>query len=180
MGVRTSLSFMVRLLDADDGSYAEVRPARPGLLRVCAHVPAVAGVTDITWLRVALVADLLFRAAELRDLQVLTVLAFTGSPARQMETLGRAVGGLGIHPPAAQASLTEAHASPGGPADWTTWSARTPARTPARTGWCHAWVPPGSGGRAVTMRRGMCWPVPRTRSRSGSRCCPSPIISPPI
>jgi hypothetical protein len=108
---------MVRLLDARGGSYAEVRPARPGLLRVCAHVPATAGGTDITWLRVPLVADLLFRAAELRGVQVITVLAFAGQSAAQMETFGRAAGAVGIHPPAAHASLPEAHTSPGGPID---------------------------------------------------------------
>ncbi|HEY6309382.1 MAG TPA: hypothetical protein VIY52_01035 [Streptosporangiaceae bacterium] len=66
---------MLRLLDARTGSYAEVRPTRPGLLRVCAHVPGVAEESDITGLRVLLLADLLARAAELRNLQVLTVLA---------------------------------------------------------------------------------------------------------
>jgi hypothetical protein len=96
---------MVRLLDARSGSYAEVRPARPGLLRVCAHVPAPTGVTDTAWLRVPLVADLLFRTAELGGIQVLTLLAFAGRSATQMETFERAVGALGIHPPAAHASL---------------------------------------------------------------------------
>jgi len=108
---------MVRLLDARSGSYAEVRPARPGLLRVCAHVPAPTGVTDIAWLRVPLVADLLFRTAELGGIQVLTLLAFAGRFATQMETFERAAGALGIHPPAAHASLPEAHASSGGPID---------------------------------------------------------------
>ncbi len=114
MGSRTSLNPMVRLLDARDDSYAEVRPARPGLLRVCAHVPATPGGTDITWLRVPLVADLLFRAAELRDLQVLTVLAFTGQSAAQLEAFERAADAVGIHPPAARTSVPEAHASPDG------------------------------------------------------------------
>ena len=117
MGLRTSLSLMVRLLDAHSGSYAEVRPARPGLLRVCVHVPGTAGMMDITWLRVPLVADLLFRTAELRDMQVLTVLAFAGQPAAQLETFERAADALGIHPAAARTSLPEAHASPGGPID---------------------------------------------------------------
>jgi hypothetical protein len=108
---------MVRLLDARSGSYAEVRPARRGLLRVCVHVPGTAGVMDITWLRVPLVADLLFRAAELHDMQVLTVVAFAGQSDAQMETFERAADALGIHPPAARTSLAEAHASPGGPID---------------------------------------------------------------
>jgi hypothetical protein len=44
---------------------------------------------DITWLRVQLVADLLFRTAELRDMQVLTVLAFADQSAAPMETFKR-------------------------------------------------------------------------------------------
>lgn len=108
---------MLRLLDARTGLYTEVRPARPGLLRVCAHVPGTAGETDITWLRVLLVADLLARAAELRDLQVLTVLAFAGQASAQAADFERVADALVIHPPAALASLPEAHASPGAPVD---------------------------------------------------------------
>ena len=110
-----SLSTVLCLFDARSGSYAEIRPARPGLLRVCAHVAGAAGGTDITWLRVLLVADLLARAAELHHLQVLTVLAHPGqAPGPAAE---RAAGALGIRPPAARASLPEAHTSPGGPID---------------------------------------------------------------
>jgi hypothetical protein len=67
---------VLRLLDARSGSYAEIRPARPGLLRVSAHVPGATGTTDITWLRVLLVADVRARAAETRDLQALTAFVF--------------------------------------------------------------------------------------------------------
>jgi len=110
-----SLSTVLCLFDARSGSYAEIRSARPGLLRVCAHVAGAAGGTDITWLRVLLVADLLARAAELHHLQVLTVLAHPGqAPGPAAE---RAAGALGIRPPAARASLPEAHTSPGGPID---------------------------------------------------------------
>lgn len=84
---------------------------------MCAHVPATAGVTDITWLRVPLVADLLFRTAELHDMQVLTVLAFAGQSAPQMERLTRAADAIGMHPPAARTSLPDAHASQDGPID---------------------------------------------------------------
>jgi hypothetical protein len=85
------------------------------LLRVCAHVAGTAGGTDITWLRVLLIADVLARAAELHDLQVLTVLAFADrAPVQAAE---RAADALGIHPPAARASVPEAHTSPGGPID---------------------------------------------------------------
>jgi hypothetical protein len=74
----------------------KVRPARPGLLRVCAHVT---GAPDLTGLRILLVCDLLLRAAELRRLQVITVLASEGETAE----LERAADALGIHPPAARA-----------------------------------------------------------------------------
>ncbi len=114
-GPAISLGTVLRLFDARTGSYVEVRPARPGLLRVCAHVAGTAGGTDITWLRVLLVADVLARAAEMHDLQALTVLAHPGqAPAQAAE---RAADALGIHPPAARASLREAHTSPGGPID---------------------------------------------------------------
>lgn len=108
---------MLRLLDARAGSYAEVRPARPGLLRVCAHVPGAARGPDITGLRVLLIADLLARVAELGELQVLTVLAFSGQPSGQAADLERAAGALGIHPPAARASSADVPASLGGPID---------------------------------------------------------------
>lgn len=105
---------MVRLLDARAGSYAEVRPARSGLLRVCAYLPETAGGTDISWLRVLLVADMLLRVAELRNLQVLTVLVSAGQDPVQMAAYERAAGALGIHPPAARANVREA---PDGPVD---------------------------------------------------------------
>lgn len=108
---------MVHLLDAHAGSYVEVRSARPGLLRVCAHVPETAGSTDITWLRVPLVGDLLFRIAESRNMQVLTVLAHAGQSAAQIEALTSTADAVGIHPPATYTSVPEAHTSPDGPID---------------------------------------------------------------
>ncbi len=107
---------MLRLLDARTGSHAEVRPTRPGLLRVCAHVPEAAGDQDITGLRVLLLADLLARAAELRNLQVLTVLASDGQTAG-LPALERAAEALGIHPPAARAGPDDAEKSLDGPID---------------------------------------------------------------
>lgn len=109
---------MVRLLDARSGAYAEVTPTRSGLLRVCAHIPATADVADLTGLRVALVADLLFRAAELRNLQVLTVLAFPGQspaqpvarPTEREERLRQAADAISIHPPVEYADLSKVHA----------------------------------------------------------------------
>jgi hypothetical protein len=108
---------VLRLLDARAGSYTEVRPARRGLLRVCAQVPGPAGETDITWLRVLLVTDLLARAAELHNLQVLTVLALADQASAQVAAFERTADALGIHPPAARASLSEARTSAGGPID---------------------------------------------------------------
>jgi hypothetical protein len=106
---------MLRVLDVRTGSYAEIRPARAGLLRLCAHVPGTAGETDITWLRVLLAADVLTRAAELQKVQVLTVLAFADEAGAQAAE--RAADAFGLHPPAASGSLGEVHASPGVPAD---------------------------------------------------------------
>lgn len=108
---------MLRLLDARTGSYTEVRPARRGLLRVCAQVPGSAGQLEITGLRVLLAADLLFRTAELGNLQVLTVLTSDGESRDQLTELGHAADALGIHPPAARASTQDAQAALGGPID---------------------------------------------------------------
>ena len=108
---------MLRLLDARTGSYAEVRPARPGLLRVRAYVPGAAAGPEITWLRVLLVADLLARAAELRNLQVFTVLVADGELPVQLPAWERAAGALGIHPPAGRAGSGGASASLDGQAD---------------------------------------------------------------
>jgi hypothetical protein len=113
---RISLVDVLRLLDARAGSYAEVRPAQSGLLRVCAYLPETAGGTDISWLRVLLVADLLLRAAELRNLQVLTVLVSGQAPA-QVAAYERAAGALGIHPPAARAGVREVRTAADGPVD---------------------------------------------------------------
>jgi hypothetical protein len=107
---------VIRLLDAHTGSYAEVRPNRAGLLRVCAHVPAAAGESDISGLRVLLVADLLTRVAELRKLQVLTVLASEEQRPGWLADLQRAADTLGIHPATAHAG-SDAEASLDGPID---------------------------------------------------------------
>jgi hypothetical protein len=76
----------------------KVRPARPGLLRVCAHLEPY-GAADLGALRILLVADLLLRAAELRRLQVLITLTSEG----QTADLERAADALGIHRPAERA-----------------------------------------------------------------------------
>jgi hypothetical protein len=108
---------MLRLLDARAGSYAEVKPARPGLLRVCAQLPGPDEPAGITGLRVLLVADLLFRTAEVSKLQVVTVLASDGESPAQLEELEHAADALGIHRPVAHASSGDAQAALGGPID---------------------------------------------------------------
>jgi hypothetical protein len=99
-----SLEGMLRLLDARTGSHAELTPSRPGLLRVCAHVPQAATAADITALRILLIADLLARTAELEGLQVLTALEFSG-PAASQAVLESYANELAIHPPTERASF---------------------------------------------------------------------------
>ena len=107
---------MLRLLDARTGSYAEVSPARPGLLRVCAHVPETADRSAVAGLRVLLVADLLARTTELGNLQVLAALV-SEDPSGQASAMERAAGALGIHPLAARAVRGDASVSLGGQVD---------------------------------------------------------------
>jgi len=107
---------VLRLLDARTGSHAEVKPARTGLLRVCAHVPGAARY-GATALRVLLVADLVARVAELGNLQALTVLVTGDESADRVSALEAAAGALGIHPPAGRARSGNAPALLGGPAD---------------------------------------------------------------
>jgi hypothetical protein len=108
---------VLRLLDARTGSPAEVRPARRGVLRVCAHAPQAAAQPDITALRVLLTADLLARAAELRGMQVLTAVQLTGASPAQAAAVEGSASVLGIHPPAFYGSCRDAPSSLGGPAD---------------------------------------------------------------
>jgi hypothetical protein len=108
---------VLRLLDARTGRYAEVRPTRLGLLRVCAQVPGASGGPDLAGLRIPLVADLLARTAELRDLQVLTALASGGRDTAPWAVFERAADALNIHPPAVRTGPGEARSSLGGPVD---------------------------------------------------------------
>ena len=104
-----------RVVDDRPGSHAAVALARPGPLRVCAHVRASADAADLTGLRVLLVADLLTRAAEMRGLQVLSTRAFTGEPAGKA-IVERAADAFGVYPPVLPAAAPAA-GWPGGPAD---------------------------------------------------------------
>jgi len=112
-----SLADVLRLIDARTGSRAGIRPARRGVLGVCAHAPQATGGTDITALRVLLTADLLARAAELQGLQVLTAVDLTGSSPAQAAAIEADAGALGIHPPAARASCHDAPSSLDSPVD---------------------------------------------------------------
>jgi hypothetical protein len=79
-------------------------------------MPAGAGRSGIVALRVLLVADLLTRAGELGNLQVLTEVVSDDFPG-PVSAVERAAGSLGIHPPAARAGRGDAPASPDSPAD---------------------------------------------------------------
>ena len=108
---------MLRLLDARSRFAVEIQPARRGLLRVCAHAPETSQAADLTGLRVLLVADLLARTAELRKLQVLTVLAFPGQPPGQLTDFEQAASALGMHSPQARVSHDDAQAALDGSID---------------------------------------------------------------
>jgi hypothetical protein len=108
---------VIRLLDARTGWPAEVRPAQPGVLRICAHVPGAGAGPGVTALRVLLAADLLARVAELGGLQVLTAVAAGDPAAGPAAALERDAGALGIHPPAARTTSRDAPSSLGGPID---------------------------------------------------------------
>lgn len=108
---------MLRLLDARTGTRAEVRPARPGVLRACAHATRAVAGPDITAERLLLVADLLARTAELSGLQVLTALDLSGTSTASAAALDSDANALGIHPPAARVGCLDAPSLLGGPVD---------------------------------------------------------------
>ena len=116
-GGADSLTGVLRLLDAHTGSPAEVRPARPGVLRICVHLPQAVAGSGITALRVLLIADLLARTAELGGLQALTALQTAGASPGQAAAIEGDAGALGIHPPAAHADCRDAPSALGGPVD---------------------------------------------------------------
>jgi len=108
---------VIRLRDARTGSTAEVRPAQPGVLRICAHVPPAGAGSGTTALRVLLATDLLARVAELSGLQVLTAVASDDPAAGPAAALARDADALGIHPPTARTTSRDAPSSLGGPID---------------------------------------------------------------
>ena len=108
---------MLRLLDARTGCFAEVRQARPGLLRVGAYLPAGDGEPGWTSVRVLLIADLLARVAELGGLQAVTAALFAGEPPAGQTGAERTAASLGMHPAAGRASADRAGSVLGGPVD---------------------------------------------------------------
>jgi len=98
------------------GAQTRLRPSRPGLLRVCVHVPPAATADDITALRLLLAADLLTRAAELTGWQVLSALETSRPESSRAELAGWA-DALGIHPPTERMSFHDAQPRLAGPAD---------------------------------------------------------------
>ena len=110
---------MLRLLDACTGSRAEVRLARPGVLRVCAHMPQAATGSGLTALRILLIADLLARTAELGGLQVLTVVTIPGESRCRVggSPAGTPAHSASTRPPHPRGSRPDAPSALGGPID---------------------------------------------------------------
>ncbi|MEU6284414.1 hypothetical protein [Streptomyces sp. NPDC047028] len=105
----------MQIIDARTLQATEVRRRPGGLLRVCVHTSLVDSVDGPGDLRALLIADVLFRIAELDGTQVITswVESYPLEPGAQ--GLARAAGLLGIHPPEQRtpdAALTAASGSP--------------------------------------------------------------------
>jgi hypothetical protein len=148
---------VLRLLDARTGALAEVALARPGVLRICAHVPPAAAGPALAALRVLLVADLLARTAELGGLQVLTAVAVGDPAAGQAAAWPGDAGALGIHPPTVRTTARDAASSLGGPIDVHLFGAGTspdqgPDGLPVGVGAVHLGV---TGGHADTADGGL-------------------------
>jgi hypothetical protein len=106
---------MVRLLDARTGSYAEIRPFRHGIVRLCAHIDQSAA--EASMLSVLVTADVLARVVEMSGAQALTAFALTPWSPQRAKVFERAAGALGVHPPARSASRHDIHAGTEGPID---------------------------------------------------------------
>jgi len=107
----------LRMLDARTGSAVEVRPARPGLLRVCAHARPESEKSGLNGVRVLLLADLLARSAELIGIQVFTAVVFPCAVPAELTCAERAASELGVHPPAVRTGVGADGALPAGWAD---------------------------------------------------------------
>ncbi|MEU6476561.1 hypothetical protein ABZ858_06650 [Streptomyces sp. NPDC047017] len=105
------------LTDARTGRLTPIRRGPGGLLRVCVH-PAPAERRDLPGdLRALLVADVLFRIAELEDLQVITGYVERPLSGERTDALARAAGQVGIQPPAVHTPDAALFAAFGGPVD---------------------------------------------------------------
>ena len=102
---------MLRFRDDRTASLVELAldPSVP--LRVCVDGASYGAEFGLRAVRVLLVADVLFRIAELSGLQVVTVLATAGPPPAALE---QAVAALDLHPLAVAGSAGEAEALLGG------------------------------------------------------------------
>ena len=102
---------MLRFRDDRTGSLIELAldPSVP--LRVCVDGASCEAESGLRAVRVLLVADVLFRIAELSGLQVVTVLATAGPPPAALE---QSISALGLHPLAVAGSAGEAEALLGG------------------------------------------------------------------
>ena len=111
---------MLRIADTRTGHLVEIPPGHRHLLRICVHLPVIGTATDTPIgaadLRAPLVGDVLARAAELHGLQAVMVLTAPDLPYERARALDRAMGALGIHPPAA-VDTHDATGSRGAPAD---------------------------------------------------------------
>ena len=113
MGQFASLDAVLRFRDDRTASLVELAldPSVP--LRVCVDGASCGAEFGLRAVRLLLVADVLFRIAELSGLQVVTVLAMAGPPPA---ALGQIVAALGLHPLAVAGSPEEADALLGGQA----------------------------------------------------------------
>ena len=102
---------MLRFRDDRTGSLVELalNPSVP--LRVCVDGASCGAESGLRGVRMLLMADVLFRIAELSGLQVVTVLATAGAPPAALE---QTVAALDLHPLAVAGSAGEADAVLGG------------------------------------------------------------------
>lgn len=106
----------MRIVDARSGLPGEIRRARGGLLRVCAHIARGAGPSSLGNLRALLVTDVLFRVAEHVDgLQAMVGYADADLPEADVKEQADAARRLGIRPPDVHAHPDDLDAAFGGP-----------------------------------------------------------------
>ncbi|MFI1092104.1 hypothetical protein [Streptomyces sp. NPDC020917] len=106
----------MRIVDARSGLPGEIRRARGGLLRVCAHTARGAGPSSLGNLRALLVTDVLFRVAEHVDgLQAMVGYADADLPESDVKEQADAARRLGIRPPDVHADPDDLGDAFGGP-----------------------------------------------------------------